>query len=133
MLLEVEDGPAFQAGSEADKAWFICFYYFNNKTFLKIPPQTGEWLHLICGYLDGRTELSCSWDGGAMERTENTFAKETLRTDVYFGCEVDPATGKVARPFLGDLAYVRVWDSYEPAEKIHEQFQLPQPTPFGQY
>jgi hypothetical protein len=58
---------------------------------------------------------------------ETTFTKDALRLEAYLGCEVmgvgaSQTNKKPANQLLCDLAYLRVWDGYEPADKIHEEF-----------
>ncbi|CAE8654150.1 unnamed protein product, partial [Polarella glacialis] len=120
----------FYSGEESETCWYISFTYYMNTTRLKIPPQTGPdgWLHCTIGYVDGKTELAASWDGDPPRTTDATYTKDMFRTEAYFGCEVrNEVTGTTRglRPvsqLLCDIAYLRVWDNYEPAHKLNEEF-----------
>ncbi|CAE7451856.1 RYR1 [Symbiodinium natans] len=112
--------------SDTKNCWFLTFVYFQNVTQLKLPPQTGPdgWLHCTIGYVDGKTELAAAWDGEEPRITIESYTKDMFRTEAYLGCEVQ-ITGsikKICNQLLCDLAYVRVWDNYEPAEKLNKEF-----------
>ena len=53
-----------------------------------------------------------------------SYTKDMFRTEVYVGCEVqiNGNIKKLCNQLLCDLAYVRVWDNYEPADKLNEEF-----------
>ncbi|CAE7450627.1 RYR1, partial [Symbiodinium necroappetens] len=113
-------------GSDSKNCWFLTFVYFQNVTQLKLPPQTGPdgWLHCTIGYVDGKTELAAAWDGEEPRITIESYTKDMFRTEAYLGCEVQ-VTGsvqKICNQLLCDLAYVRVWDNYEPADKLNKEF-----------
>eukprot|EP00439_Symbiodinium_sp_Y106_P069762 s961_g12.t1 len=113
-------------GSDSKNCWFLTFVYFRNVTQLKLPPQTGPdgWLHCTIGYVDGKTELAAAWDGEEPRITIESYTKDMFRTEAYLGCEVQ-ITGsvqKICNQLLCDLAYVRVWDNYEPADKLNKEF-----------
>ncbi|CAE7235044.1 RYR1 [Symbiodinium pilosum] len=74
--------------------------------------------------VDGKTELAAAWDGEEPRITIESYTKDMFRTEAYLGCEVQ-VTGsvkKICNQLLCDLAYVRVWDNYEPAEKLNKEF-----------
>ena len=113
-------------GDDTKNCWFLTFVYFQNVTRLKLPPQTGPdgWLHCTIGYVDGKTELGASWDGGEPRIVVESYTKDMFRTEAYLGCEVQVNGNlkKICNQLLCDLAYVRVWDNYEPADKLNEEF-----------
>ena len=53
-----------------------------------------------------------------------SYTKDMFRTEAYLGCEVQVNGNlkKICNQLLCDLAYVRVWDNYEPADKLNEEF-----------
>lgn len=114
------------SGEDTKNCWFLTFVYFQNVTRLKLPPQTGPdgWLHCTIGYVDGKTELGASWDGGEPRIVVESYTKDMFRTEAYLGCEVQVNGNlkKICNQLLCDLAYVRVWDNYEPADKLNEEF-----------
>ncbi|CAJ1399506.1 unnamed protein product [Effrenium voratum] len=129
-LSSVEDGMLAGEQTGKPQAWHIVFCYNGQATQLMVPPMAGEWLHVAISYVEGHTEICCSWDGAPPRKVEADYSKMDQRVSVdgYVGLEVTKKN--VINNLLCDIHYFRAWKTSPGVEKViarHADADAPDP------
>jgi len=129
-VTSADDGMLAGEATGKQQAWHIIFCYNGQTTQLMLPPMTGDWLHVAISYVEGHTEIGCSWDGAPPRKVEADYSKMDQRVSVdgYVGLEV--TRKKVMNNLLCDIHYFRAWKSSPGVDKVmarHSDAEAPDP------